>query len=204
MDGKSEGTKNDGVIEFIRVAKDDVERLEKDILIRRHIERYAIVRQFVYGTLVDCACGVGYGTYLMAKNPDVTRAIGVDITPECIETAKREFASEKIDFVQGDINSVEIGKADFLVSLETIEHLPEPAALARFADRLEVQEAIISYPIKKTTHYNKHHLWDIVEQDILDLFSNFVAFNTFDYTYDTRFVHLVRRSRNVAPPVRLK
>jgi 2-polyprenyl-3-methyl-5-hydroxy-6-metoxy-1,4-benzoquinol methylase len=196
--------KNEGIVEFIRITKDDAERLEKDILIRRHIERYAIVRQFVYGTLVDCACGVGYGTHLMAKNPDVTRAIGVDITPECIETATREFSSPKVSYVQGDINTVEVGKADFLVSLETIEHLPDPAALARFADRLNVQEAIVSYPIKKTTHYNKHHLWDIIEQDIVDLFDNFVVFNKFDYTFDTRFIHLVRRTRNVVAPVRLK
>ncbi len=197
-------SKNEGVIEFIRITKDDAERLEKDILIRRHIERYAIVRQFVHGKMVDCACGVGYGTHLMAKNPDVTSAIGIDITPECIETAQREFSSPKVKFVQGDINTIDVGQADFLVSLETIEHLPDPAALARFAERLNVQEAIISYPTKKTTHYNKHHLWDIIEQDILDLFDNFVLFNKFDYTFDTRFIHLVRRQRNVAAPIRYK
>ncbi|NKB43956.1 MAG: hypothetical protein GKS03_06710 [Alphaproteobacteria bacterium] len=65
---------NDKADERLFIPRDQVETLEKDILLRRHVERYAVARQFVYGTVVDLACGCGYGTHILAKNPDVNAA----------------------------------------------------------------------------------------------------------------------------------
>src|SRR4051812_16279353 len=45
------------VFERIGMTRSELETIEHDILRRRHVERYAIVRQFVYGRVVDCACG---------------------------------------------------------------------------------------------------------------------------------------------------
>ena len=55
----------------IYLNRETVDSLEDQILISRHLERYALVRQFLYGKVLDIACGVGYGSYLLAKNPDV-------------------------------------------------------------------------------------------------------------------------------------
>jgi SAM-dependent methyltransferase len=191
------------VVERIRISRAEAEALERDILIRRHIERYAIVRQFAYGRTVDCACGVGYGTHLLAKNADVTKIYGVDNDGEAIAAAKKEFSGDKIEFLQGDIESLMLPDIDFLVSLETIEHLPDPRTLSRFSQRSNVQEVLVSFPSKKTTHYNPHHYWDLTVQDVLEVFADdYVMINNFSYTFDTQFVHLARLKRSGARPRR--
>jgi SAM-dependent methyltransferase len=191
------------VVERIRISRDEAEALERDILIRRHIERYAIVRQFAYGRTVDCACGVGYGTNLLAKNADVTKIFGVDNDGDAIAYARKEFGGDKIEFVEGDLGTVTLPDIDFLVSLETIEHLPDPRMLAQFSKRCNVQEVLVSFPSKKTTHYNPHHYWDLTVQDVLEIFADeYVMINSFSYTFDTQFVHLARLKRSGARPRR--
>lgn len=192
-----------GLVERIKLTRQDAESIERDILIRRHIERYAIVRQYCYGRTVDCACGVGYGTHLLAKNADVDKIYGVDSDPEAIAHAQREFGGAKIEFVQGDLTTLTIPDVDVLVSLETIEHLPDPRTLNDLAQRCRVQEILVSFPAKKTTHYNPHHYWDLTVQDVLETFADdFVLINDFSYTFDTHFVHLARLSRSGARPRR--
>jgi SAM-dependent methyltransferase len=194
-----------GVAERIVMTRSELETIEDDMLRRRHVERYAIVRQFMYGRIVDCACGVGYGTWLLAKNPDVRHAYGVDIDGEAIQAARSEFASPRVEFLQGDIASMKLEAIDVLVSLETIEHLPDPADLVRFAQAACVREVIVSFPSKKTTHYNPHHLWDLTTSDITDLFAaSHVPIRTFDYTFDTTFVHLAALDRRGAAAKRYR
>ena len=190
------------VVERIRLTRQDTEEIERDILIRRHIERYAIVRQFAYGRTVDCACGVGYGTHIVSKNADVTQMYGVDSDADAIAHARQEFATDKIEFVHGDIETLTIPDIDFLLSLETIEHLPDPRAMAAFAQRCNVQEVLVSFPSKKTTHYNPFHYWDLTVQDVLEVFGDYVMINNFSYTFDTHFVHLARLKRSGAAPRR--
>jgi SAM-dependent methyltransferase len=191
------------VVERITLTREAADAVEQDILIRRHIERYAIVRQFVYGRTVDCACGVGYGTHLLAKNADVTRIYGVDADGPSIAHARQEFGGDKIEFVHGDIETVTLPDIDVLVSLETIEHLHDPRVLQDFCRRCGVRELMVSFPAKKTTHYNPHHHWDLSLQDVLEVFADdFVMINNFSYTFDTQFVHLARLPRTGARPRR--
>ncbi len=191
------------VVERIRMSRQEAEAIEQDILIRRHIERYAIIRQFAYGRTVDCACGVGYGTHLLAKNSDISKIYGIDSDSSCIAHARKEFGGDRIEFIHGDIGSITLPDIDFLVSIETIEHLPDPRCLNEFSQRCNVQEVMVSFPAKKTTHYNKYHYWDLTVQDVLEIFAgDFVMINNFSYTFDTQFVHLARLKRECAPPRR--
>lgn len=186
-------------VERIDMTLGRLDEIEKDILLRRHIERYAIVRQFVYGQVVDFACGVGYGTYLLSKNPDVEHIYGVDIDQDAIDRANEEFGRPNITFVKNDIRDFRLDRADVLISLETAEHLEDPTIIFDFAVRSGVKEAIVSFPSKKTTHYNRFHMWDLTLQDISDIFSpNFIVHNSFSFTFDTQFVHLLRVERDGA------
>lgn len=178
--------------ERLFITLDEVEALERDILRRRHAERYAVARQFVYGTIVDLACGCGYGTHILAKNPDVNRAFGIDMSDEAITMANKEYASDKIEFVCDHIEDVKLGPVDTLVSIETIEHLDNPKLLNDFAELHGIDTLVVSFPIKKTTHYNKFHKWDLKTQDITDIFYNYQIIREFLFQYDTCFVCLVR------------
>ena len=184
-------------LERIYLNKGSVDELEKMILIGRHIERYAHIRQFLWGSVLDIASGVGYGSYLIAKNPDIDHVHGVDIDQEAITWATENFSSERISFSLENVESLS-GDYDFLVSLETIEHLTDPSALYKLAQRCAIKEAIISFPGKKTTHYNKHHQWDIQPNDVLNLFEDFICINQINH-YDSIFMHLVKHERKRAP-----
>ena len=176
-------------LERIYLNRESVDEMENMILIGRHLERYAFVRQYLWGNVVDIASGVGYGSHLIAKNPDISHVHGVDINEESVEWALTNFASERITF---SLDSVErfSGKFDFLVSLETIEHLENPTSLYDLALRCEVKEIILSFPGKKTTHYNRYHKWDILPSDVSDLFKEFVCINSMTH-YDSIFMHFI-------------
>lgn len=171
--------------------------MENMILIGRHLERYALIRQFLWGSVLDIASGVGYGSYLIAKNPDIKNVHGVDSDEEAIAWATENFSSDKISFSVDTIETFS-GEYDFLVSLETIEHLTDPSTLHELAQRCGVKEILLSFPGKKTTHYNEHHKWDIQPQNVFDLFDDFICIDQISH-YDSIFLHLVKHSRERIP-----
>ena len=189
-------------MERIIIDKKNIDELEEDIIIRRGLERYMYARQFVYGNVVDIACGVGYGSYLMSKNPDVKSIVGYDRAEKAINQAKNNFCTDKTKFILGDPETVE-GKYDILVCLETIEHLENPKILKELVDRCEINEIVISFPNKKTTHYNKYHVWDVMPQDIIKLFDDFQVFNIRDMD-DSTIMNLVRINRSSAKHKRMQ
>jgi 2-polyprenyl-3-methyl-5-hydroxy-6-metoxy-1,4-benzoquinol methylase len=191
-------------MERIYITKDDLQQIEKNLMLLRHIERYGLIRQFLYGTVLDCACGVGYGTYLCSQNPDVEMMIGIDIDKGAIDWAKKSFGSDKIIFEKCAIEDFYNPNIDILVSLETIEHLNDPGILVGLADRCNVKEILISFPTKKTTHYNKFHYYDLTRQDILDLFENFAETQIFDQANEFLILHLIRQKKKSTPKKRYK
>jgi len=190
------------VDERLFIPKAETAALEADILRRRHIERYAVARQFVYGRTADIASGCGYGTHILSRNPDVTEAIGVDMSEEAIAFAAKEYGSSTVKFVCGLPEDVNLGLLDTMVSIETIEHLPDPKTLNVFAEAHAVETLVVSFPIKKTTHYNKFHRWDLKPQDVIDIFHNFTMHREFMFQYDTCFVCMVRHHRPGTPEKR--
>ena len=99
-------------------------QLETSIRLRRHVERYALLRQFAKGVVCDAACGCGYGSYLLSTNPDVSKVIGIDFDKDTIDYATKEYHTEKTDFYATDFNEwVSPHKIDMLISVETIEHI---------------------------------------------------------------------------------
>jgi len=177
------------VRERIYLNKKELETMELDILNRRHVERYALLRQWMWGNVIDVACGCGYGTNLVSKNPDIKKIIGVDIDKDAIQWANKNFATENCSFINSSIEKYK-SKADVLISLETIEHLQNPNVLNELAERGEVKEIFVSYPSKKTTHYNKFHYHDFVDSDLQKIFKNFKLVDTIDLHKEVRILKL--------------
>src|SRR5690606_21913329 len=57
-------------------------------------------------------------------------------------------------------------QCDTFVALEVMEHLPDETSLPRIAKSTGATTVIVSYPSKKTTHYNKHHHHDFTKEDM--------------------------------------
>lgn len=185
-------------MERIILNKETVDQMEQDMLIRRHIERYALVRQYVFGNVLDAACGVGYGTYLLSKNPDVISIKGVDCDKDSISFAKENYESDIVSFECKGIEQV-FGDFDVLISLETIEHLENPMVLGELTKRCNINEVIVSYPMKKTTHYNKYHLWDLDAAEVKSIFTEYVCINEIQ-NGDSNIMHFIKRNRYGAEP----
>ena len=89
-----------------------------------HLNRYVFVSRFANGkTVLDAACGSGYGAYLLAQSGAVVT--GIDISGEAIEMASSKFNHERTKFVKGDVKALPFNAKsfDFVVSFETIEHI---------------------------------------------------------------------------------
>lgn len=121
---------------------------------RIHIERYEYAARELAGKRVlDCACGMGYGTEILSKTCDPT---GVDIDPEAIKLANQQY---HCDFGVGDIHTISLVGYDALVSFETLEHLESPVTII---ERLpeNIEEIIVSAPIRPTVGWNPWHKSD--------------------------------------------
>lgn len=166
------------VLERILISKDNFYVVESEIRFHEHLRRYAAIRRFCYGKVLDFASGCGYGTFLLSANPDVDHVVGVDKDEAAINWANKEFNADKVDFRCIDIESV-TEKFDTLVSLEAIEHFEDTSMIPRLAARCEIDNIIISYPNKKSTHFNPYHVHDFASQDIVRMMSNYICYHAF-------------------------
>jgi len=102
-----------------------------------HMTRYAQAAQFIRpgDRVIDVACGLGYGSYQLAHDSRAVSFTGVDASEFAVAYATVNFAAVSptlMQFAVGDAQNLAgmaDGSADFAVSVETLEHLPEPDRL---------------------------------------------------------------------------
>ena len=113
---------------------------------RDHVARYEWLAQTIPGkcSIVDIACGIGYGSNILAKAGH--EVVGMDIDADAIAYARKHYAHPRARFAQQDgAQPGELGKFDVAVSLETIEHIEDPRPLLK-ALRASAQRLIASVP----------------------------------------------------------
>ena len=71
--------------------------------------------------VLEIGCSEGVGTVLLAEF--AKRVVALDIDEGAIMEATRNFASEKVEFLCGDILENTIGNFDAAVSFDVIEHI---------------------------------------------------------------------------------
>jgi 2-polyprenyl-3-methyl-5-hydroxy-6-metoxy-1,4-benzoquinol methylase len=179
------------VLERIMISKSKVEETENEIRFHEHLRRYAAVRRFCYGRVLDFASGCGYGSFILSSNPDVEVVVGIDKDEVAINWANKEFSSEKAQYRCVDIEAVS-EKFDTLVSLEAIEHFEDLSLIPRLADRCGIDHIVISYPNKKSTHFNPYHVHDFNAQNILDIMNEYVCYHCF-VMGDVQFLLFLRK-----------
>lgn len=88
-----------------------------------HLHRYSAALELVHGmTVLDIACGEGYGSALLASG--AIKVYGVDISPEAVKGAKERYIRPNLEFMVGRADSIPLKdkSVDVVVSFETIEH----------------------------------------------------------------------------------
>jgi len=91
-----------------------------------HIKRYYFTSQFAFDkTVLDIACGSGYGAYIISKVGKCKRVAGVDNSIETIDFVLNNYLTSNANFCVGDVKNVPLKSNlfDVIISFETIEHL---------------------------------------------------------------------------------
>lgn len=132
-----------------------------------HTFRYRLAAGFLgeYDTVIDVACGVGYGSNIMYQVSKTV--IGFDIDEAALKIASDRYPH--ILFKQIDLNEAKFVEVDSAVSFETLEHLENPEQFIRNLKESIGKTIILSTPIVPTKHINKHHLHDFTESDVLEM-----------------------------------
>lgn len=97
-----------------------------------HRNRYMFANQFIdkeNALVADAACGVGYGSYILAQNEKIKKIQSLDISKDALKHAHEYFFHEKINYIHTDLSKEPLDsleKVDYLISFETIEHLQHP------------------------------------------------------------------------------
>ena len=98
---------------------------------RDHVARYEWLADRLNNSdrVLDIACGVGYGSRILA---DWHRVVGVDRDAEAVAYAKEHYAHENITYLCRD--AAHIGRLpplDAIACFETLEHIAEPQGFLR-------------------------------------------------------------------------
>ena len=90
-------------------------------------KRYIFALKYVHDKKVlDCACGVGWGSFLMAS-AGAREVYGIDISEAAINSSKLFYYNENINYIKGTPYDLpQDYKFDLITSFETIEHVENP------------------------------------------------------------------------------
>jgi SAM-dependent methyltransferase len=114
-----------------------------------HVRRYEFAANLVSGDVLDAACGCGYGSRMLMDAG--CNVVGIDIDEKTIVYAKKNYSGP--EYIVCNVcpdEKFSLGYFDWVVSFETIEHLPNPGKALR-AFRECAENLIVSSP--NSDHY---------------------------------------------------
>lgn len=154
-----------------------IKELMNDEIAFEHLHRYHNALKLVKGkTVLDIACGEGYGTKILSKSAN--KVIGIDIDNSSIDHAKKTYKEDNIEFICGNVTDIPLlnDTVDVVVSYETIEHIDETTQKKFLTEIKRVLKEsgilIISTPDKanytdRYSHKNKFHIKEFHKDEFI-------------------------------------
>jgi len=98
-----------------------------------HIARYQFACRFIpdRAKILDLACGIGYGSQILATQTNCQAVQAIDKSRTAIKYAKQFYGTNKIAFQVADGLKMPLPNQyfDVVTSFETIEHVPDASIL---------------------------------------------------------------------------
>jgi 2-polyprenyl-3-methyl-5-hydroxy-6-metoxy-1,4-benzoquinol methylase len=99
-----------------------------DNIRKDHLNRYIFAAKHITAPnaiVIDAACGVGYGSFVLAQNENVAKVYSLDISQEALTHAQEYFNHPNIEhsLTNLETQTIQAPLADYFISFETIEHL---------------------------------------------------------------------------------
>lgn len=139
-----------------------------------HLHRYAVAAELVAGkTVLDIACGEGYGTALLAEK--ALHITGVDIEKTVVDRARTKYTIPNIRFETGAVEKIPAPDHSFdvVVSFESLEHTDQQDAMLQEIKRVLKPGGllILSTPEKKnysdkTGYQNPFHKKELYRHEL--------------------------------------
>ncbi|MBS1717339.1 MAG: class I SAM-dependent methyltransferase [Armatimonadetes bacterium] len=178
-----------------------------------HLVRYDFAFNYIQpgDTVLDVACGLGYGAYAMAQGTPAAKVIAIDNSQGAIEYARDCYSlpGERTEFLVGDaenLTQIADQSIDFVASFETLEHLPHPDIFLAEIKRVlkPAGRILVSVPNQwlneEGVDPNPHHLqvydWRSFKEEVGRVFLPDVAIAQYagggmKHTNETRRIHHV-------------
>lgn len=153
-----------------RLIPDEIQQGEStgETTLKLHMERYEWAAKLIGGDssslrILDAACGVGYGSEILATSNPGVDVVGADVDIAAVDFAQDRYGASGVKYIASDIMEIEgSNRFDVVVSLETIEHVADPlAVINKFRALLRPQGLfILSVPVTPSIDVNPYHLTD--------------------------------------------
>ena len=136
-------------------------------------DRYYTAGQYVAGLVVDAACGYGSGSQMLWHEPGVRHVIGIDVNNTAIDAAKANQTisdhaingSRGVEYIVADLEKDELPECDWVVTLETVEHLLCHLEFLGEAKKKAKAGIVISTPIVPVAH-RKGNFHDFTQAEV--------------------------------------
>ena len=138
-----------------------------------HLDRYQFAANRVKGKCVlDCACGTGYGVRILREVGGAAGVVGIDVDHKAIKYAHKTHQVDSTFFVcsSGDCLPFPGASVDVVTSFETIEHVPDDAALLEEFYRILRPDGILivstpnEWPLETSPfHVREYNLASFIE-----------------------------------------
>lgn len=147
-----------------------------------HLARYGFCLPMAKGkTVLDIACGEGYGSNLLAS--EAASVTGADVSSEAVDHAQATYKNNKLKFVTADGANLPFadGSFDMVVSFETIEHLTEQEKMIAEIKRVLKPDGllVVSTPNKSfnpnSELENPFHHKELTEEEFIGLLKSSFA-----------------------------
>jgi 2-polyprenyl-3-methyl-5-hydroxy-6-metoxy-1,4-benzoquinol methylase len=114
---------------------------------RDHRERYRLAASLIPdgASVLDAACGVGYGSWMLAGLSRPREVVAVDISPDAIAYARRHYSHPRVTFHCADLLACrfDAGRFDVIVSFETLEHIAEDRVFLALLERRSAPDGML-------------------------------------------------------------